>query len=391
MTNQSSFILIKNGRLYDPGERGKRDVLIGGDRIVKIAETIEAPENFDVHVVNGSGKLIVPGLIDLHLHLTGGGGEAGPSSRVPELPVSEIAEAGTTTVVGTLGTDDVTRSVESLLATAKGLNQHITSYIYTGSYHLPSKTITGSVKKDIALIEEVIGVKVAISDHRSSQPSLDELKKLASEARVGGMIGSKPGIVHLHVGGGEAGLKPIREAVTGSEIPLVQFLPTHVGRSQELLREGVELVGKGGFIDVTCPGNPSDRKETIESITRIFKEKDAPLERLTFSSDGNGSMPKFDEGGNLVGLGKGKVNTLHKTLVDFVRNQALDLPEALTLFTTNPARRLGVSDRKGSLEEGKDADVLVLSEDLEIEKGFAKGKQIVEDGQGIIEGPYEAN
>ncbi|MCF7890688.1 amidohydrolase family protein [Candidatus Bipolaricaulota bacterium] len=79
-------------------------------------------------------------------------------------------------------------------------------------------------------------------------------------------------------------------------------------------------------------------------------------------------------GGNLVGLGKGKANTLHKTLVDFVRNQALDLPEALTLFTTNPARRLGVSDRKGSLEEGKDADVLVLSEDLEIEKGFAKGK-----------------
>lgn len=389
MNNQPSFILIKNGKLYDPRERGKKDVLIGGNRIVKVAETIEEPEDFATNVVDGSGKLIVPGFIDLHLHLIGGGGEAGPGSRVPEIPVSEIVEAGITTVVGTLGTDDVTRSVESLLAKAKGLNQHVTSYIYTGSYHLPSRTITGSVKKDIALIDEVIGVKVAISDHRSSQPNLDELKKLASEARVGGMIGNKPGIVHLHVGGGESGLKPIREAVTGSEIPLAQFLPTHVGRSPKLLREGVDLVNRGGFIDVTCPSDRSDREETIESITRIFTEKDAPLENLTFSSDGNGSMPKFDEEGNLVGLTKGKVNTLHKTLVDFIRSEILDLPDTLSLFTTNPARRLGISDRKGSLEEGKDADVLVLSEDLEIEKGFAKGKQIVEDGKGIIEGPYE--
>ncbi|MBS3792760.1 MAG: beta-aspartyl-peptidase [Candidatus Bipolaricaulota bacterium] len=389
MNNQSSFTLIKNGKLYDPRERGERDLLIGGDRIVKIAETIEVPEDFNAHVVDGSGKLIVPGFIDLHLHLTGGGGEAGPSSRVPEIPVSEIAEAGITTVVGTLGTDDVTRSVESLLAKAKGLNQHVTSYIYTGSYHLPSTTITGSVKKDIALIDKVIGVKVAISDHRSYQPNLDELKKLASEARVGGMIGNKPGIVHLHVGGGEAGLKPIREAVTGSEIPLAQFLPTHVGRSPKLLREGVDLVNRGGFIDVTCPSNPSDREETIESITRIFKEKDAPLENLTISSDGNGSMPKFDEGSNLVGLTKGKVTTLHKNFVDFVRSEALKLPEALTLITSNPARRLGIDDRKGSLEAGKDADLLVLSEDLDIEKGFAKGEQIVEDGKGVIEGPYE--
>ncbi|MFB6290969.1 MAG: beta-aspartyl-peptidase, partial [Candidatus Bipolaricaulia bacterium] len=371
MTNQSSFILIKNGKLYDPGERGKRDVLIGGDRIVKIAETIEVPENFGADVVDGSGKLIVPGLIDLHVHLTGGGGEAGPSSRVPELPVSEIAEAGTTTVVGTLGTDDVTRSVEALLAKAKGLNQHITSYIYTGSYHLPSKTITGSVKKDIALIDEVIGVKVAISDHRSSQPSLDELKKLASEARVGGMIGNKPGIVHLHVGGGESGLKPVREAVTGSEIPPSQFLPTHMGRSPKLIREGADLVESGGFIDITCPSDSSNREEVIETITKTFKEKDVSLKNVTFSSDGNGSMPKFDEGGNLVGLTKGKVNALYKTLVDFVRSEIIDLPVALSLFTTNPAQRLGISDHKGSLEEGKDADVLVLSKDLEIEKGFA--------------------
>ncbi|MBS3787469.1 beta-aspartyl-peptidase [Candidatus Bipolaricaulota bacterium] len=389
MNNQSNFTLIKNGMLYDPRERGRKDVLIGDERILKIAEFIDVPENFETDVVDCSEKMIVPGLIDIHVHLTGGGGETGPHSRVPELPVSEIAEAGITTAVGTLGTDDVTRSVETLLAKAKGLNRHVTSYIYTGSYHLPSPNITGSVKKDIALIDEIIGVKIAISDHRSPQPTLSELKKLASEARVGGMMGNKPGIVHLHVGSGKSGLKPIREAVQGSEIPISQFLPTHLGRSPRLIREGADLVESGGFIDITCPADSSNREEVLEAITNIFKEKDLSLKNVTFSSDGNGSMPEFDEGGNLVGLTKGKVNTLHKTMVDFVRSGSLDLPDALSLFTTNPARRLGISDRKGSLEEGKDADVLILSEDLEIEKGFAKGEQIVEDGKGVIEGPYE--
>ena len=389
MTNPSRFLLIKNGNLYDPRERGKKDLLIVNDRLVKIDEYIEPTGNFDPEIVDASGKLIVPGFIDIHVHLIGGGGEAGPYSRVPELPLSEIAEAGITTVVGTLGTDDVSRSVETLLAKVQGLNRYISSYMYTGSYHLPSGTVTGSVKKDIALIDEIVGVKLAISDHRSSQPTLNELKKIASEARVGGMLGNKPGIVHLHVGGGEGGLGPVRKAATQSEIPLTQFIPTHVGRSPKLLREGVELVERGGYIDITCPGDPSDRKEAVEFIAKTFKENDVSFENVTLSSDGNGSMPKFDEGGELVGLTKGKVNTLHKTLVDFVRNNPLELTEALTLITSNPARRLGIEDRKGSLEVGKDADILLLSEELEIEKAFAKGKLIAENGEGVVEGPYE--
>jgi beta-aspartyl-dipeptidase (metallo-type) len=148
-------------------------------------------------------------------------------------------------------------------------------------------------------------------------------------------------------------------------------------------------VERGGYIDITCPGDPSDRGEAVEFITKTFKENDASFENVTLSSDGNGSMPEFDEGGELVGLTKGKVNTLHKTFVDFVQSKALELPEALTLITSNPARRLGVDDRKGSLEVGNDADLLLLSEELEIEKAFAKGELIADGGRGVIEGPYE--
>lgn len=46
----------------------------------------------------------------MHVHITGGGGEAGPASRCPEAQLSKLISAGITTVVGVTGTDSVTRS-----------------------------------------------------------------------------------------------------------------------------------------------------------------------------------------------------------------------------------------------------------------------------------------
>ena len=81
-------------------------------------------------------------------------------------------------------------------------------------------------------MDAIIGVgEVAISDHRSSQPTLDELLRLASEAHVGGLMSGKAGILHLHVGDGPRGLDLVREALDRSEIPARVFNPTHVNRS----------------------------------------------------------------------------------------------------------------------------------------------------------------
>jgi len=113
--------LIRDGTLYAPEEEGVKDLLIVGDRIARIADEIELPEDFDIRLFDASGLLVVPGFIDLHVHLIGGGGEAGPTSRVPEIRLSKITEAGITTLAGLLGTDNVSCHLETLLVKAKAL------------------------------------------------------------------------------------------------------------------------------------------------------------------------------------------------------------------------------------------------------------------------------
>src|SRR5512139_4201755 len=190
------FTLIKEGTLYAPQNMGMKDILIVGRTIARIADHIDLPSDLPIRRISASGKLVTPGLVDLHVHLLGGGGEAGPRTRTPEITLSKITRAGVTTVVGCLGTDDVSRRPETLLAKAMQLEEEgISTYIYTGSYQFPPPTITGSVRKDISLIPKVIGVgEIAVSDHRSSQPSFEELCRVAAEARVGGMIGGKAGL-----------------------------------------------------------------------------------------------------------------------------------------------------------------------------------------------------
>ena len=150
------------------------------------------------------------------MHVTGGGGEAGFRTRVPPLPLSRFTTAGITTVVGLLGTDDVARGPGELLATLYALREEgLNAYGYAGGYHVPPATLTGSVRGDLVFVEALIGIgEVAISDHRSSQPTLDELLRIASECHVAGVMTGKAGILHLHLGDGARGLELVREALT---------------------------------------------------------------------------------------------------------------------------------------------------------------------------------
>ena len=378
--------IIHGGRIYTPEESESNAILIVGERAVRIGKNLSLPSGFNTEVIDASGQVIVPGFIDLHVHVLGGGGEDGPTSRVPEIVVSSLTTAGITTVVGVLGTDSVTRHPDTLLAKVQSLRSDgLSAYMYTGAYHLPSPTITDSVMRDIALIDEIIGVKIAISDHRSSQPTVSELARLASEARIGGMLGNKPGLVHTHVGAGKAGLAPIIEVCERTEIPISQFLPTHVARTAALLDQGIEFVRAGGAIDITAPSDPT----TAVTIIKKLLASGVDLNKITFSSDGNGSKPRFDAQGRLIGMDTGAVSTLLAVVQELVRSKTLALPQAISLVTANPAARLGLSERKGCIVPGADADILVLNQDLSIDKVFARGRLVVDDGEPVIKGAFE--
>ena len=241
--------LLKGGYCLTPENPGEKDILIVAEKIYKISERISEQGLFDdVEVIDCSGKMICPGFIDQHVHITGGGGEDGPGSRIPEVMLSDLIIAGVTTVVGVLGVDSITRSVAGLLAKAKSLEaEGITAFIYTGSYGIPMATLTGKVVSDVALISEVLGVgEYAISDHRSVYPSTQKLIELTAEVRVGGLLGGKAGVVHIHVGEGKQGLTPLFKLLEVTDFPKKMFVPTHLNRNKPLFQQALQYVKSGG-------------------------------------------------------------------------------------------------------------------------------------------------
>ena len=382
--------VLKHGTVYAPEKLGQRDVLIAGEKILRIAEHIDEYDNLtEVEVIDMSGKTIVPGYIDLHEHITGGGGEQGPGSRCPEMKLSELVQSGVTTVLGRLGTDGVTRSVENLLAKCKSLNEEgITAYMLTGAYGYPSNTLLGSVERDVMLIAECVGVKVAVSDHRSSNPDAKELANLATDARRGGLLGGRAGITVMHMGGGKAAMDPILQMLDESDVPAKNLLPTHMGRTEKLLEQGREFIKRGGTIDITAGDTPEKTPKTAAKIAKLYREG-VDFSKITSSSDGCGSMPRFDAAGNCIGLTYASPLSLHRQIVALVKNEGMPLEDALRIMTVNPAAVLCKTGTKGCIAAGADADILALDADMTICDVFARGKSAMRNGTVLLKGKFE--
>ncbi|KHS56700.1 isoaspartyl dipeptidase [Terrisporobacter othiniensis] len=380
------MILIKNVEVYSPEYKGKKDVFVSGGKISLIEDNINF-ENEKIKIIDGSGKKLTPGFIDQHVHITGGGGEGSFKTRAPEITLSKLTTAGITTVVGLLGTDGTTRSVENLVSKAKALKEEgITVFAHTGSYEYPSVTVTGSIKKDICFIDEIIGVKLALSDHRAPNVSNLELQRVASDARVAGMLSGKPGIVVLHMGDGKKGLQPVREILEETEIPMKSIRPTHVNRREELLKEAFDYAKSGGKIDLTC--GIKEQFTPGRCIKRALEEN-VPSENITISSDGYGSWSKYDEAGNLVKMGVSSVSSLHNEFKQMVNELDFTVEDALVYLTSNVAKGLEVYPRKGCVAEGSDADLLLLDENLDIDTVIANGKVMIENKEILVYGSYE--
>jgi beta-aspartyl-dipeptidase (metallo-type) len=385
-----SLTLLRNAELYDPSPRGRAHLLVGGERILWVGRevpTVGLPvEEHDLR-----GRRVVPGLIDCHVHLTGGGGEAGPETRVPPLPLSRMTTGGVTTAVGVLGTDDAIRSPAELVTVARGLNaEGLSAYCLTGGYHVPPVTVTGSVRRDLVLIDVILGVgEVAISDHRSSQPTLDELLRVAADAHVGGLMSGKAGILHLHVGDGERGLQPVRDALDRSEIPAAVFHPTHVNRRRALFDEALALAQRGCTVDITAfpVGDDEDAWGAVEALSR-YLAADLPPERVTVSSDGGGCLPVFDQDGRVTAMEVGTPSSLIDTLRSLLAC-GRPLEQVLPAFTSNPARLLRLP-RKGRLAEGADADLVVLGADGTAADVMARGRWLVRDSRAVVRGTFDS-
>ncbi|MGL4772842.1 MAG: beta-aspartyl-peptidase [Clostridium sp.] len=387
--------VIKGVKVYSPENLGKKDVVIVDDKIEGIYDEVKVPKDFvKIEEIDGEGLLVFPGFIDCHVHITGGGGEGGFKTRTPELPLSELIKAGITSVVGCIGTDGVCRNMRSLIAKAKALEEEgITTYCYTGSYEVPVNSMTDSIKGDLMLVDKIIGVgEIAISDHRSSQPTFEQFVNLVAQTRVGGLLSGKAGIINVHLGGGARRLDYLFKLIEETEIPPTQLLPTHINRTDKLLEMGIEYTKIGGFIDLTTSSDPDHLEEgevRAGEGLKILLDKNVPIEHITFSSDGNGSMPLFDDEGKMVALGICSVDTLYREVKEAIINHDISIEDAIKVITSNVATLLKLNN-KGVIEEGKDADLVLVNEgDLNINKVIAKGKLVVDNGEPLIKGTFE--
>ncbi|MDE5414893.1 beta-aspartyl-peptidase [Alkalihalobacterium chitinilyticum] len=386
--------LIKNGTVYSPEYQGKKDILIVDRRIGAIDDDINVEGLPNVEVLDAEGKLVVPGFIDNHVHIMGGGGEGSYKTRTPELQLSDAIKGGITTLVGVIGTDGTTRTMASLVAKAKGIKEEgLSCFIQTGSYQVPVKTLTGSVEDDIILIEEIIGAgEIAIADHRSSQPTYEELAKIASQARVAGMLSGKAGIVNVHIGDSPSKLLLIEEVVEKTDIPIRQFLPTHINRNRKLFEAGINYAKSGGYVDFTT--SSIEKKVTKGQVKcseglKEMLEAGVPLEHITFTSDGQASLPEFDENGVFIGLQVGRVTSLYKEVRDAIVNEKIEVEKAIKVITSNPADILKFTS-KGYIEAGKDADLVILNQKTyDIESVIALGQTMMWEGDVLVKGTFE--
>ncbi len=379
------FKVLKNANVIAPEKMGIKDVLIVNDTIAMIADQIPELPFENLQVWDLQGKYLVPGFVDQHVHITGGGGEGGFATRVPEVMLSELTRYGITTVVGVGGTDDVTRSMPNLLAKARGLEEEgISTWIYSGAY--PATTgprFTGNFRTDLMLIDKVVGGKVAMSDHRSSMPTTEDYAKLVAETRIGGMMSGKAGVLHIHIGLGKRKLDQIFEILENTEIPAANFTPTHLNRNHELLAEAIKLAHLGSCIDFTARMNMP-----MTEVIKTCMDNNVSLDKITISSDGNGSMPKFNEKGDFIGLTAATTDGLLLDIQELVQSGTLELSDAVRFVTINPARNLKLP-KKGEIKVGNHADFVVLNSELNIVHVFAKGRTMIENGKILVKGTFE--
>ena len=376
-------ILIKNADVYAPEHIGTRDLFLAGGKIVAMAEKLDVTLP-DLEVIDAAGYIVAPGLVDQHIHITGGGGEGGWHSRCPELVFSELVKAGVTTFLGVSGTDSMTRSVENLLAKVRGLkNEGASGWMWTSNYAYPVTTITKDVRTDMLAIPEVLGVKIALGDHRSSFPNQHEIMQILADVRVSGMLTGKTGFLHVHLGDFPYSFDIFDECVAHG-MPIKHIRPTHVARHPEVFRRACEFAKKGGFIDITTGGG--NYMGSAADAVRAALADGVPFDRITLSSDGHGSMPRFNEAGEMVGLGIGSIMCDIETIREL--KDELGVEKALTPMTKTVAGALGL-ETKGGIAVGKDADLLFLTKDFEPEWVFMMGKVAMRQGEVVMKGAFE--
>lgn len=363
--NKIPVQLIRNATVFSPRKLGKRDVLLIGEKIFAMEPELSLSAIRDLgcecEVLDARGEWLVPGLIDPHQHLLGGSGEEGFSSQSFEISLSELVKAGITSVVGCLGVDTTMKTMEGLLAKVKAFDeQSFSAFVWTGGYSVPPDTLLKSVRHDILFVQEVIGAgEIAIADERATEPDDRELAKLVTDVHVGGSLSKKAGVTHFHVGEGDNGLAILFRLLENFVVKAEWLYPTHVQRTEKLLKQAVKLAKLGATVDMDL------QEDDLAEVLEKYRKGKGPEDKLTFSSDAGSKSPQL----------------LFSRIQKCVREDGYAIEEILPFFTENTARILKLG-HKGKIAVGCDADLLVIEpSEMRILESFSRGRRLIREGE----------
>lgn len=175
------------------------------------------------------------------------------------------------------------------------------------------------------------------------------------------------------------------EEIVNRGFPIRHIRPTHCARDKYVFSKALEFAKRGGRIDITTGGSccfesPADAVEAAW---------DAGIEPsiMTMSSDGHGSVPRFNEKGEMVGLGVGGVACNLRDLKKLIaRGHAVE--KVLPLLTRNVARGLGMKG-KGEVSAGNSADLCLFDENWELQDVYSKGVLMMKDKELLQKGTFE--
>lgn len=388
------WTLIRGGRIFDPEDRGIADILVLEDRITAVGAGLPPPTGIgEGGVWDAAGRIILPGLIDGHIHVMGASGLGGPATRTTDLQIERITTAGVTTVVSPLGADSLSRTIPALLARAAALDaEGITAYCYTGGWKAPVPTLTGDPQADVTFVDRIVGIKVSIAEAMAPALSPDDLCRLAHAAYTGGRLAGKRAVLHAHIGDQSEGLVPLQEAQRRTGIPADRLVATHVNRNPHLWRQALDYARGGGSIDLTAMQRPETGHPDALPAAKAIREALAagvPAERITLSSDSGAAYPRLAAGGRAVGQYMAGPECLLQTMRDLA-GDGLTWGQAAAFAGRHVADLLGLG-RKGRIARGCDADLILLTGAGAVERVYARGQVVVADGRPVVRGPFDGH
>ena len=334
-------LLIKGGTLIDPaqGINGPMDVAISGDKVAAVADSIS--DFAAAEVVDASGLIVTPGLIDLHVHVFWGASHYGI-----EPDGSNVAKGVTTALdAGSAGA-----------RTFPAFRRYVLERADTRLYALLNISAMGMISPSIGELEDIrwaniqeairtgrehreyiLGIKARLGRQQSAGNDLEALKRALQAANV------LDGFVMIHVGGTKTPLLQMVDMLRPGDVVTHAF---H-GNSHGILDDSGKVID--GFVEARDRGVIFDIGHGRGSFSFDVAEK--ALSQGFYPGNISSDLHVY----NIEGPVHDQLTTLSKFL-----HLGLSLEEVIRLSTETTAKAMGLDDRLGTLRVGAEADVTLM-------------------------------